>query len=126
MHSKLTKFVSNIALFLLTTPAIACEISLTSDKEQYQLGDVAVVSAKLIDTHRDCTFKGKEPKVAADGLELTAKTKYKETSPGEWFIKYKFKISAVKNQVTVYRDNCTKGGGTKSLSLSVAESGVKK
>jgi hypothetical protein len=120
-----------IILFLFATAlsfsplALACEINLASEKENYQVGDVAIVTADLIDTHRNCTFTGKEPKVTAEGLELIAKTKYKEKAPGEWTLKYKLKVLNAKNQFTVLRDNCTKGGGVKSISLKVANGGSK-
>jgi hypothetical protein len=108
---------------LITSHALACEISLSAEKESYQVGDVAVVTAEIIDTHRNCTFAGKEPKVNTDGLELTAKTKYKEKTPGAWTIKYKLKVLTSKNQFTVLRDNCPKGGGTNTISLKVSEAG---
>jgi len=122
--------LSTVAWFLILsglgfdTHAFACEITLSSDKESYQVNDVAVVNAEIVDTHRNCTFRGKEPKVNATGLELTAKTKYKEKSEGTWTIKYKLKVLAPKNQFTVLRDNCPQGGGSNSIVIKVADVGA--
>jgi hypothetical protein len=115
-----------LGILTLASNAFACEITLSSDKESYQVNDVAVVNAEIVDTHRNCTFRGKEPKVNATGLELTAKTKYKEKSEGTWTIKYKLKVLAPKNQFTVLRDNCPQGGGSNSIVIKVADVGAAK
>ena len=127
MRTCLAKATSIFAASLALTPfAIACEISLTPDKETYQVGEVAVVTADILDTHRNCTLKGTDPKLNASGLELTAKTKFKEKSPGQWTIKYKLKVLDAKNQFTVFRDGCQHEGGTKSITLKLANSGAGK
>ena len=122
---KFVRSVLCLGSFLLgcgfTQKVMACEIAIAADKQEYALQDIAVLTVTITDNHRSCTFTGKEPKTKTQGLEVTAKTKYKELKTGVWSLKYKVKIVDAKNLFTAFRDNCPSGGGMGSLALKIQD-----
>ena len=97
-------------------PLFACDILLTPNQESYKIGDIAIIKIELILNHRSCDKEQEEPKITVNGLEITAKTKFKKKADDTWGISYKVKITEKENLFTAYRE-CVKGGGNASLSL---------
>ena len=96
----------------------ACEIIATPDKDRYQLGDTAIIKVEVKLTHRNCTDL-ESPKIKLKGLELIAKTAWKEKEVGKWLISYKLKVITKENEFFAYRDSCDRGGGKSTVILPV-------
>ena len=103
---------------LLVFDLFACEINSIADKERYQLGDTAIIKVEVKLTHRNCTDR-ESPKIKLKGLELLAKTAWKEKEVGVWLISYKLKVTAKENEFFAYRDSCDREGGRSTLKLKV-------
>jgi hypothetical protein len=112
--------ISIFAFIIVTVEASACDILLSSDKDQYKVGDVIVVKMEVKWTHKTCIKEDVEPSLKLVGLELVAKTKFKEISPGIWDVKYKMKVTGKNASINAYED-CSKGGGSANLKIRVQE-----
>lgn len=104
--------------FVFISTVSACEVMMTADKESYAVGDTAVVTLILTQTHKNCVNDAVEPVMRVSGCELTAKTKYKRKAPGVYEIKYKFKITSSGAKVNA-KVECDKEGGNGSLQFKV-------
>jgi hypothetical protein len=101
-------------IITILSGAYACDISFATDKPEYAVGETAIVTLTLNQTHKNCTSEGKEPVIKASGCELSAKTKFKQKSPGVWEIKYKIKITSTTAAVSAHVD-CSNEGGSGAL-----------
>ena len=112
-------FIVCIALGLsIVFQASACEILINADKESYAIGDTATVKVIVKLNHKNCADK-EGPKLKLTGLELLAKTAWKEKAPAEWVISYKVKILSLENEFFAYRDSCDLGGGKGKIVFQV-------
>ncbi len=119
MMGTLGKLISILSLaYFLNLELLACEIHSAADKEHYQVGDTAIIKVEVILTHRNCTDH-ESPKLKLKGLDLLAKTAWKEKEVGKWIISYKVKVTAKENEFFAYRDSCDRGGGKSVLTLQV-------
>jgi hypothetical protein len=117
------KYVLTITLAILfwSSYANACELFLSGDKDQYRIGDTAIITLTLKLTHKNCALEGHETKVKVSSGDLVAKTKFKESSPAVWQIKYKIIITGKDASVQAIQDCTAKGGSANKLKFNVIE-----
>jgi hypothetical protein len=114
-------YVLIILLFIVfAISSYACEITFSPDKPKYKIGDTVILKMIVKWTHKTCIKEAVEPALKLSDMEMTAKTKFKETAPGLWEIKYKMKVIGNKAAVNAYED-CSKGGGTGNIKLQIEE-----
>ena len=119
MKQVIALFLINI-LFIFAVSVPACEISFFPDKEKYSISDTAVLKMAVKWTHKTCIKEGVEPMLKFVDIEMIAKTKFKEKSPGLWEIRYKLKVTGKKAAINAVED-CSKGGGLGSIKLQIEE-----
>ena len=118
---KLRMYLSLALLITFSAVAVyACDIFLTTDKEKYKIGDTVVLKMEVKWTHKTCVKEAVEPVLKLSGLELVAKTKFKEKSSGLWEVKFKMKVTEKNASINAYED-CPKGGGIANIKLQIED-----
>jgi hypothetical protein len=100
-----------ICLFLLTGigSALACETEVTTDKESYEIGDIAELTLTIHNDHSRCNYDGEEPELAVRNASIESKSSFSEIQNGVWQITYNVLINGSDAAVRLVR-NCPKGG----------------
>ena len=111
--------ISAFVILIGVINTFACDISISTDKEDYHIGDYAIVTVQLDQDHRNCLHEGEEPLIKVSGLELVGKTEFTEIKNGVWQIKFKVKI-VNDSPVFIAERECEKDGGLKKISIKVA------
>jgi len=118
------KVIATLIIAIITViPLMACDITLTIDKEkkQYKIGDVAIVKVTVVLIHRNCKVNINNTQYKYVGVNIISGTDWKETSPGIWQRKLKVKITDDKTNpasLTVYRV-CDLSGGTATINFKL-------
>src|SRR4030043_2015137 len=81
-----------------------CEIKVSSDKNEYNIGDLVVFTITLNQDHARCLHEGEEPKITQTGLELIGKTEFTKIDNDTWQIKYKAKVADKNASLTAIRE----------------------
>jgi hypothetical protein len=110
--------ISAVFIIIGVINTFACNISVDTDKDSYNINDYAIVTVVLNQDHRNCLHEGEEPVIKVKGLELVGKTDFAEISNGVWQIKYKAKIID-DSPVFIAERLCDKDGDLEKISIKV-------
>ena len=111
--------ISAVFIIVGVINTFACNISVDTDKDSYNMNDYAIVTVVLKQDHRNCLHEGEEPAIKVSGLELVGKTDFTEISNGVWQIKYKAKIID-DSPVFIAERVCEKDGDLEKISIKVS------
>ena len=118
-NNKMRKIIVIILLLIFSIiVAFACDIKISTDKNEYKINDFVIITVTLVHDHRTCLHEGEEPKIKIQGLEMAGKTDFIEIETGVWQIKYKAKITS-KDPIFISFRECEKGGGELKIIIKV-------
>ena len=98
------------ATLTLGSLALACEITISSDRESGSVGDNVSLTITVKQTHRKCALPIEETKISIAGMRIVSHTPWKQVSTGTNQITLSAELTAAgEAALTVIRE-CDKEG----------------